>query len=146
VRLYVASLLVDDAAQLAFHCFESVMDGFEQRRMRAVVHLFLPCHQLVPRSHGDIDADVIRISLLMRVVSLLDRHVAAVDVVAKFLKSRCIFKNEIVDLVRFFQTPVRDLNRQFHNQLDTNELPDVEGTKMFEHRAIRSAAGSETAK
>ena len=115
MRFYVASLLVHDAAQLAFHCFERVVDGFDQGRMRAVVHLLLPGHQLVPRPYGDVDADVIRISFLVRVVSLFDRHVAAVDVVAKFLKSRCIFQNEIVDLVRFFQTPVRELNRQLHN-------------------------------
>ena len=111
----VAPLLVYDAAQLALHCFERVVNGFGQRRMRAVIHLLFSGNQFVPWSHRHIDADVIRISLLMGVVSLLDRYVAAVDVVAKFLKSRCIFKNEIVDLVRFFQTPVRELNRQLHN-------------------------------
>jgi len=111
----VAPLLVYDAAQLALHRFERVVNGFGQRRMRAVIHLLFSGNQFVPWSHRHIDADVIRISLLMGVVSLLDRYVAAVDVVAKFLKSRCIFKNEIVDLVRFFQTPVRELNRQLHN-------------------------------
>jgi hypothetical protein len=30
-----------------------------------------------------------------------------------------MFENEIVDLVRFFQTPVRDFNRQLHDSLDT---------------------------
>ena len=111
----VAPLLVYDAAQLALHCLERIVNGFGQRRMRAVIHLLFSGNQFVPWSHRHIDADVIRISLLMGVVSLLDRYVAAVDVVAKFLKSRCIFKNEIVDLVRFFQTPIRDLNRQLHD-------------------------------
>ena len=111
----VAPLLVYDAAQLALHCFERVVNGFGQRRMRAVIHLFFSGNQFVPWSHRHIDADVIRIPLLVRVVSLLDGHVAAVDVIAKFLESRCIFQNEVVDLVRFFQTPVQDLNRQFHD-------------------------------
>jgi hypothetical protein len=52
---------------------------------------------------------------MMRVIGLLDGHVAAIDVVAKFFQSGCIFENEIVDLVRFFQTPVRDFNRQLHD-------------------------------
>ena len=50
----------------------------------------------------------------MRVIGLLNGDIAAVDVVAKSFQSRCIIQNEIVDLVRFFQTPVSDLNRQLH--------------------------------
>jgi hypothetical protein len=49
------------------------------------------------------------------VIGLLDGHVAAVDVVAKSFQSRRVFQNEIVDLVGFFQTPVRDFNRQLHD-------------------------------
>ena len=79
----VAPLLVYDAAQLALHCLERIVNGFGQRRMRAVIHLLFSGNQFVPWSHRHIDADVIRISLLMGVVSLLDRYVAAVDVVAK---------------------------------------------------------------
>ena len=142
----VAPLLVYDATQLTLHRFERVVDHFLERLECAVVHLPFIRDQLVATRHGHIDAAPVWISFLMRVIGLFDGHIAAVDVVAKFLESRCIFQNEVVDLVRFFQTPVRDLNRQFHNQLDTNELPDVEGTKMFEHRAIRFAAASETAK
>ena len=51
----------------------------------------------------------------MGVIGLLDGYVAAVDVIAKFFESRCIIQNEVVDLVGFFQTPVRDLNRQLHD-------------------------------
>src|SRR5437016_4724221 len=61
----VAPLLVYDAAQLALHCFERVVNGFGQRRMRAVIHLLFSGNQFVPWSHRHIDADVIRISLLM---------------------------------------------------------------------------------
>ena len=57
----------------------------------------------------------VRISLLVRVICLFDGHIAAVDVVAKFLEPCGVIQNEIVDLVRFFQTPIRDLNRQLHD-------------------------------
>ena len=115
VRFHITPLLVHDPAQLALHRFERVMDHFVERLVRAVVHLPFISNQLVASRHSHIDAAAIRISFVMRVVGLLDGHVAAVDVVAKFFKSRCIFQNEIVDLVRFFQTPVRDFNRQLHD-------------------------------
>jgi hypothetical protein len=51
----------------------------------------------------------------MRVIRLLDGHIAAVDVVAKFFEPCGVIQNEIVDLVRFFQTPIRYLNRQLHD-------------------------------
>jgi hypothetical protein len=66
----------------------------------------------------------------VRVIGLFDGHIAAVDVVAKSLKSRCIFQNEVVDLVRFFQTPIRDLNRQLHDVLDTTAFSARQGTKI----------------
>ena len=65
----------------------------------------------------------------MGVIGLLDCDIAAVDVITKSLESFCIIQNEIVDLVRFFQTPIRYLNRQLHNYLDTTALLAVEGTK-----------------
>jgi len=83
--------------------------------MRAVVYLLFPRDQFVPSRYSHIDPAPARISFLMSVIGLLDGHVAPVDVVAKFLQSRCIFQNEIVDLVGFFQTPVRDFNRQLHD-------------------------------
>ena len=115
MRFNLTPLLVHDAAQLALHCFESVMYHFVERLVRAVVHLPFVGDQLVASRHSHINAAAIRISFMMRVIGLLDGHVAAVDVVAKFFQSRCIFQNEIVDLVGFFQTPVRDFNRQLHD-------------------------------
>ena len=115
MRFHFTPLLVHDAAQLALHRFESVVDHFVERLVRAVVHLPLVSDQLVPSRHGHIDPAPTRVSLVMGVIGLLDGHVAAVDVVAKFFQSRRIFQNEIVDLVRFFQTPVRDFNRQLHD-------------------------------
>src|SRR5262249_45446616 len=115
VRLYVTSLLVHDAAQFALHGFESVVDHFVKRLVRAVVHLPFISNELVATRNGQINAAAIRISFVMRVISLLNRHIAAVDVVAKSFQSRRIFQNEIVNLVGFFQTPVRDFNRQLHD-------------------------------
>ena len=113
--LNVASLLVHHAAQFAFHRFESVVDHFVQRLVRAVVHLSFISDQLVATRHSYIDAAPVRISFMMRVIGLLDGYVAAIDVVAKFFESRRIIQNKVVDLVGFFQTPVRDLNRQLHD-------------------------------
>jgi hypothetical protein len=131
VRLYVAPLLVHHAAQFALHRFECVVDHLVERLVRAIVHLPFVSNEFVTPRHSHIDAAPVRIAFLMGVIGLLNGHIAAVDVVAKFFQSCRIFQNEIVDLVRLFQTPIRDLNRQLHIQLDINELPCVEGTKMF---------------
>jgi len=111
----VASLLVHDALQLALHRFEGVVNHLIDRLMGAVVLLPLVSDQLVAPRHGYINTAPKRVSFLMCVIGLLDGHIAAVDVVAKFFQSRRIIQNEIVDLVRFFQTPIRDLNRQLHD-------------------------------
>jgi hypothetical protein len=115
VGFYFAPLLFNNAAQLALHRFESVVDHFVEGFVRAVVHLSFIGHQLVAARNGHIDATAVRISFLMSVIGLLDGDIAAVDVVAKFLQTRGIIQNEIVDLVRFFQTPISDLNRQLHD-------------------------------
>jgi hypothetical protein len=115
VGLYFAPLLFDHAAQLALHCFERVVDHFVERLVRAVAHLFFVGYELVTACHSHIDAAPVRIPLLMGVIGLLDGYVTAVDVVAKSFQPRRIIQNEIVDLVRFFQTPVSDLNWQLHN-------------------------------
>jgi hypothetical protein len=115
VRFNVASLLVHHAAQFALHRFERVVNHLVERLVRTVVRLPLIGNQLVSTRHSHIDATPVRITFLMGVIGLLDGHIAAIDVVAKFFESRCIIQNEIVDLVRFFQTPIRDLNRQLHD-------------------------------
>ena len=91
VCFYVAPLFVHDAAQLALHRFERVVDHFIERLVRAVVRLPFICDQLVAPRHSHIDPASVRISLVMRVIGLLDGYVAAVNVVAEFLQSRCIF-------------------------------------------------------
>jgi hypothetical protein len=74
--------------------------------MRAVVHLPFIGDKLVAPGDSHIDAAPVRITFMMGVIGLLDGDIAAVNVVAKFFESRGILQNEIVDLVRFFQTPI----------------------------------------
>jgi hypothetical protein len=143
VGLDFAPLLFHDAAQFALHRFERVVNYLFQRFMGAVIHLLLIGHQFVPRRHGHVDTAPIRISLLMSVIGLLNGDIAAVDVIAKSLESCCIIQNEIVNLVRFLQTPIRYLNRQLHNYLDTTVLFTVEGTKIsIPRQTFKSAAMS----
>ena len=115
VCFYFASLLVHDTAQLALHRFERVVNHLVDRLVRAVVHLLFISDKLMATRHRHINPAPVRISLLVRVICLFDGHIAAVDVVAKFLEPCGVIQNEIVDLVRFFQTPIRDLNRQLHD-------------------------------
>jgi hypothetical protein len=115
VRLYIPPLFVNYAAQLPFHRFESVVDYFVERFVRAVVHLLFIGNEFVTTRNGHIDTTTVRISFLVRVIGLLNGDVAAVDVIAKSFQPRCIIQNESVDLARFFQTPISDFNRQLHN-------------------------------
>jgi hypothetical protein len=98
-----------------------------ERLVCAIVHLPLVNDELMAPGHSHINTAPVWISFLMRVVGLLNGHIAAVDVVAKFFQSRSIIQNEIVDLVRFFQTPIRDLNRQLHDYLDKKLNFDISG-------------------
>ena len=89
----LSPLLLDQVAQLALHRFEGVVDDFGQRLVCAVIHWFFVGHQFVPARNGDINTDAELISFVVRVVWLLDRHIAAVDVIAKFFQPRCLFQN-----------------------------------------------------
>jgi len=125
----VVPLLFYNTTQLALHGFERVMDDFLERFVSTVIHLSFVGHKLVPRRNGHVDPAPVWIAFVMVVIGLLDCHIAPVDVITKSLESFCIIQNKTVDLVRFFQTPVRYLNRQLHNYLDIRALLAVEGTK-----------------
>ncbi len=86
----LAALFFDEVAQLALHRLERVVNDLVERLVRAVVHLFFVAHQLVTRSHRDIDPATIRITFVMSMVRLLDRDIASVDVVAEFLEARSV--------------------------------------------------------
>jgi hypothetical protein len=103
----LASLLFHNATQLALHGFERVMDDFFERFVSAVVHLPFVGHKLMARRHGHVYPTPVWVPFLMGVIGLLDGDIASVDVITKSLQSCCIIQNEIVDLVRFFQTPIR---------------------------------------
>ena len=130
----VAPLLVYNATQFALHGFKCVVDDFFERFVSSIIHLPFIGHKLVSWRHSDVDAAPVWIAFVMIVIGLLDCDIAAVDVIAKSLESFCIIQNEIVDLVRFFQTPIRYLNRQLHNYLDTMARLAVEGTKNLGSR------------
>ena len=107
VGFNVTPLLFHNATQLTLHDFKCVMDDFFERFVSAVVHLSFIGHKLVPRRHGHVDPAPVWIPFVMVVIGLLDCDIAAVDVITKSLESCCIIQNESVDLVRFFQTPIR---------------------------------------
>lgn len=112
---YFVPLFFDNATQLPLHRFESVMDNLVERLVRAVVLLLFIGHEFVTPRNGHVDAHAVLISFVMGVVWLFDRHITAVNVIAKFLQPRRFFEHEIVNLVGFLQTPITDLNRQLHD-------------------------------
>ena len=93
-------------AQLAFHRFESVVDNFGQRGVRAVIHLLFVGDELVAGRDCDIDAHSKLIPFLMRVVGLLDGHVTSIDVIAEFFEPGRFLQNELVHLLRFLQAAI----------------------------------------
>ena len=129
VGFNLVPLLFHNATQLSLHSFKCVVDDFFQRFVSAVIHLLFIGHKLVPGRYGHVDPAPVWIPFVMVVIGLLDGDIAAVDVITKSLEPFCIIQNEIVDLVRFFQTPIRYLNRQLHNYLDNTAVFAVEGTK-----------------
>jgi hypothetical protein len=118
VSFYLVPLLIDYTPQFALHRFEGIVNRLVQRLMRTIIHLLLFRDQLVPRRYRHIDSDPVSISFLMSVIRLFDRYVAAIDMVAKLLQPRRIFQNQVVDFIGFFQTAIRDLNRQLHEYLN----------------------------
>jgi hypothetical protein len=103
----VTPLLFHNATQLSLHGFKCVVDDFFERFVSAVIHPLFIGNKLVPRCHGHVDPTPVWVPFLMGVIGLFDGDIAAVDVITKSLESCCIIQNEIVDLVRFFQTPIR---------------------------------------
>src|SRR5437762_2990782 len=93
------SLFLDQMAQLALHRLERVVDHFVERLVRTVIHLLFVAHQFMPWPNSNVDPTTVRISFLMGMVCLLDRDVAAVDVIAKLVEPRGISHYQIVDLV-----------------------------------------------
>lgn len=85
--LHFPSLLFHNAAQFAFHRLERVMDDFFERLVCAVVHLLFFGDELVTWRYGHVDSASVRVALVMRVICLLNRDIAAVDMITKSLQS-----------------------------------------------------------
>ena len=85
LRLF-AALFLDEVTQLALHRLEGVMHDFRQRLMRPVIHLFLLGHEFVTRRYRDVDTNAERISLFVSMIRLLDRDIAAADVIAELVE------------------------------------------------------------
>jgi hypothetical protein len=83
------------------------VDNFFERFLSAIIHLPFISHKLMPRRHGHVDPTSVWIPFVMIMIGLFDCNIAAVDVITKSLESFCMIEDEIVDLVRFFQTPIR---------------------------------------
>jgi len=115
MRFHFAPLDVNEVTQLALHRFKGVVDHFVKRIVSAVVLLLFVGDELVTARNRHVNANTVLISFVMGVVRLFDRHITAVNVIAEFFQPRGFVQYEIVDLVRFFQTPITDLNRQLHD-------------------------------
>ena len=106
VGFNVAPLLVHNTTQFPLHRFKCVVNDFLDRFVSPVIHLLFIGHKLVARRHRHVDAAPVWIAFVMVMIGLFDCHIAPVYVITKSLESFCIIQNEIVDLVRFFQTPI----------------------------------------
>jgi len=102
-------------AQLAFHRFESVVDNFGQRGVRATVHLLFVGDEFVARRHCDIDAHSKLVSFLMRMVGLLDGDVTSIDVIAEFFEPGRFLQNELVDLLRLLDATIGNVYWPLHS-------------------------------
>jgi hypothetical protein len=100
-------LFFHNATQLALHGLKCIVDNFFERFVSTVIPLPFISHKLMPRRNGHVDPTPVWIPFVMVVIGLLNCDIAAVDVITKSLEPFCILQNEIVDLVRFFQTPIR---------------------------------------
>jgi hypothetical protein len=111
----LAALPLHKMAQLAFHRFESVVDNFGQRGVRAVIHLLFVGDKFVPRRHRDIDADSKLVSFLMRMIGLLDGDVTSIDVIAEFFEPGRFLQNELVDLFRLLDATIGNVYWPLHS-------------------------------
>jgi hypothetical protein len=86
VGFYLAPLLFHNATQLTLHGFKRVVDDFFERFVSTVIHLLFIGHKLVPGRHRHVDTASVWIAFVMVVIGLLDRDIAAVNVITKSLQ------------------------------------------------------------
>jgi hypothetical protein len=115
VRFHVAPLFVNHPAQFPLHYLEGVVDYLRQRLVRAVINLFFFRDQFVSGRDGDINPHSELVSFFVSMIRLLDRDVAAADVIAKFVQPGRFLQHQLFDSLGFFQAAVRDVYWQLHN-------------------------------
>lgn len=104
------ALFFDERFELALHRFEGVVDHLAQWLVHFVRRRFLIRDQFVAGRNGDIDPDAEWIPGMLRMVGMLNHHVAPADVIAKAIEARGFAANEFVELVRFLDPSVGDSN------------------------------------
>ncbi len=114
-RPLLAALLLHKMAQLAFHRFESVVDNFGQRAVRAAVHLLFVGDEFVARRHCDIDTHSKLVSFVMRMIGLLDCNVTSIDVIAEFFKPGRFLQNKLVDLLGLLDPTIGNVDWPLHS-------------------------------
>ena len=78
--------------------------------MHLVLGLLLIRDQLVTGRDGDVNPHPERIARMLRAIRVLDHDVAPADVIAEAIEARGLAADKFVELVRFFDPPVRDSN------------------------------------
>lgn len=104
------ALFFNDPAKLALHRLKSIVDHFRQRGVGTVVDPFLIGDQLVAGRDGNVDANPERITFLMGVIRLFDRHIAPVDVIAEFFEACRFLENELVYRLGFIDAAVGNVD------------------------------------
>jgi hypothetical protein len=83
--------------------------------MRAVIRLFFLGHELVALGDRHVNSHAIRISLVMRVIRLLDRDITAIDVITKLFQSLSIILDEVINVFSLIQSAIGNVDGQLHN-------------------------------
>ncbi len=79
--------------------------------MHLVLGLLFIGHELVAGWDRHVDSHAEWIAGALLLVRMLDRDVAAADVIAKTIEPRCLAPDQVVDLSGFFDTAIGDFKR-----------------------------------
>src|SRR5437868_7879680 len=82
--------------------------------MRSVVHLFFFRYQLMPGRHGDVDTYPKLVAFFVRMIWLLDRHIAPADVITKLVQTRCFIAHHLFDSIALVEAAISDVHWQLH--------------------------------
>ncbi len=109
--LYLVALTLHEILQLALHRFKCVVDDLGQRLVHLMLCLLFVRDELMTGRNGQIDADTEWIAGTLLLVRLLDRYVAAADMIAEAIEPRGFAADQIINFSCFLNTTVRDFDR-----------------------------------